>query len=268
MIRIHKPDTPPERLRRRGPDKRRSHSVSFARDPAAYRSGERTFDFDENIYSASSVKSALIEAQNKKCCFCESKVSHIAYGDVEHFRPKAGYRQHAEQSLQRPGYYWLAYEWSNLFFCCQICNQRFKKNLFPLQNPEERATSHRDEVQTEEPVFLHPGRDEPEAHIGFREAVAFAEDGSECGGRTIAALQLNRDDLYEVRRDYYYSTFKELIFLLEFLETETLTQQRRQEARRLAKQIIEQNRKEAERDEKPYASMLRDAIARFEEQVS
>lgn len=185
MIRIEKPDTPPTILREDGINVRRSHSVTFAHDPEAFRSGERTFEFDRSIYAHSSVKTSLIEAQHYKCCFCESKIIHVAYGDVEHFRPKAGYRQDPEEELQRPGYYWLAYEWTNLFLSCQICNQRFKQNLFPLDNPGDRATSHRDDVADEEPLFLHPGRDDPERHVGFREAVAFARRGSERGERRL-----------------------------------------------------------------------------------
>ena len=75
--------------------------------------------------------------------FCESKVSHIAYGDVEHFRPKAGYRQRPEDPLVQPGYYWLAYEWSNLLFCCQLCNQRFKATISrsPTTRGEQNVTT-------------------------------------------------------------------------------------------------------------------------------
>ncbi len=87
--------------------------------------------------------------QHDKCAFCESKVSAIAYGDVEHFRPKAGYQQSHDDDLQRPGYYWLAYEWSNLFFSCSICNQQGKRNVFPLANPRRRATCHRDDIGLE-----------------------------------------------------------------------------------------------------------------------
>ena len=98
-----------------------------------------------------------VKAQHDKCCFCESKVTHISYGDVKHYRPKAGYRQDPEEPLGRPGYYWLAYEWSNLMFCCQICNQRFKRNLFPLADPARRAETHHDDLSTKHAIFLHPG---------------------------------------------------------------------------------------------------------------
>lgn len=60
---------------------------------ARYDSGERDFsgkDFDSGIYENKEVKDSLIVIQDYKCCFCESKIGHIGYGDVEHFRPKAG----------------------------------------------------------------------------------------------------------------------------------------------------------------------------------
>jgi hypothetical protein len=44
--------------------------------------------------------------------------------------------------LEQPGYFWLAYVWANLFLACQLCNQSFKKNLFPLADPAKRARSH------------------------------------------------------------------------------------------------------------------------------
>ncbi len=71
-------------------------------------------------------------------------------------RPKAGFRQIAQELLGRPGYYWLAQEWDNLFFACPLCNQRYKKNRFPLRDPAARARSHRDDVSREEPLFINP----------------------------------------------------------------------------------------------------------------
>lgn len=61
-----------------------------------FNNGEIEFastDFDSGIYGNKEVKNKLIETQDGKCCFCESKIAHISYGDVEHFRPKAGWVQ-------------------------------------------------------------------------------------------------------------------------------------------------------------------------------
>jgi hypothetical protein len=83
MIRVAKPGQAPRILRERG-------QRTAEADRQAFEGGERTFKFDSSIYGAKSVKSALINAQHDKCAFCESKVSHIAHGDVEHYRPKGG----------------------------------------------------------------------------------------------------------------------------------------------------------------------------------
>ena len=88
-----------------------------------FAAGVRSFEFSSDVYGHESVKSALKNLQHGKCCFCEAKVSHVSHGDVEHFRPKAGYQIDENAPLVRPGYFWLAYDFSNLFFACQICNQ-------------------------------------------------------------------------------------------------------------------------------------------------
>ncbi|WP_295879112.1 hypothetical protein [uncultured Thiohalocapsa sp.] len=202
MIRIRRTSSAPAVLRTKGKNKRRGHSLSYTANPAAYDSGALKFEFDGDIYAHDDVKAVLKAMQHDKCAFCESKVSHIAYGDVEHYRPKGGFRQHQADVLGRPGYYWLAYEWDNLLFSCQLCNQRFKKNLFPLIDPAARARNHKDALRREAPVMVDPSKEDPADYIGFRAEVAYGLDGT--GGRgeqTLNALGLNRVELVEVRRD-------------------------------------------------------------------
>ena len=129
MIRVDKPIAPPV-LTARGVNAAQAHCDDYTASPDDYRSGTKIFDFDKSIYAATEVKDALLAAQRKKCAFCESLVRHISYGAVEHFRPKGGYKQRKSDTLKRPGYYWLAYDWDNLFFCCQLCNEQFKRNMF------------------------------------------------------------------------------------------------------------------------------------------
>ena len=203
MIRINKPHQVPNVLAKKGKAKRRGLCSAYSRYANDYRSGAKKFKFDSAIYGHKTVKTALIEAQHGKCSFCESRITHIAYGDVEHFRPKAGYRQLSSDELGRPGYYWLAYEWDNLFLSCQLCNQRFKKNFFPLLNPLERATSHRDDFEREEPLFINPAADDPEEFISFREEIPYAIDDNPRGKATIEMLGLDRNELNEVRLDSY-----------------------------------------------------------------
>ena len=145
------------------------------------------------------MKDTLIEIQGYKCCFCESKIGHIDDGDVEHYRPKAGWVQN-EEVINKPGYYWLAYEWDNLLLSCGKCNQRFKKNYFPLIN-NERALSHHDSVAVEEPVFIHPGKEDAEAFITFKEEIPVEVQGNVRGFVTIQKLGLDRSWLNEQRRE-------------------------------------------------------------------
>lgn len=189
MIRIQKSSVPPEKLFQDGKKKRRSHCLSYTRDPAAYQSGEKKFSFDSNIYAHPSVKQALIEAQHKKCCFCERLIG--TNGDVEHFRPKQAFKQASGKPLQRPGYYWLAYEWDNLYLSCPACNQRHKQNLFPLQNPDQRASNHRQSTDSEQPLFIDPGKEEPEAFIRFRGEFAYPVGDNQKGRATLESLKLN-----------------------------------------------------------------------------
>ena len=147
------------------------------------------------------MKNSLRKAQHDKCAFCESKVTHIAYGDVEHFRPKAGYRQRPEDPLEQPGYYWLAYEWTNLLFCCQICNQRHKRNHFPLIDNRKRAKSRRDDIKNERPLFINPGEEDPQELLEFNEEYLRAIRGNVRGTATIEVLGLNRECVADRRRD-------------------------------------------------------------------
>lgn len=192
MIPIVKPIEPPSRLKSMG-------AVATQRLCANFDSGERSFKFNPKIYGHASVKKKLITAQHKKCCFCESRVTHIADGDVEHFRPKGGFRQATSDTmLTQPGYYWLAYEWSNLFFCCQMCNQRSKKNLFPLKSTRRRARNHHADVTNEEPLFICPD-EAATSKIGFDREFCVTQHRSLRAAATIEGLDLNREDLCEVR---------------------------------------------------------------------
>ncbi len=201
MIQVRKPERVPAVLRRTGATKTAKLCVAFDASAREYRGGAKTFRFDSSTYAAKTVKRALRRAQHDKCCFCESKVSHISYGDVEHFRPKAGYRQSPGDDLGRPGYYWLAYEWENLFFACQICNQRFKQNLFPLLDPARRACSHHEVLDDERPVFISPAEKGIEHLIGFRQEYPYAKGGNRRARETVKHLGLDREELNEVRRD-------------------------------------------------------------------
>lgn len=115
-------------------------------------------------------KDALLRASHGKCMYCESQVSHIYFGDVEHIRPKAAGK-----------YPQLEFEWTNLGYCCVRCNNA-KKDQFDETCP-----------------LVDPYSEEPDTHLlAFGTSVRH-KAGSERGALTIATTELNRPELIERR---------------------------------------------------------------------
>jgi len=83
-------------------------------------------EFDSGFWKKA--KDQLRAEASGKCAYCEAPTSLVAHGDVEHFRPKSRY-------------WWLAYCYDNYLFACQLCNQSFKKDHFPLADDTRRMTA-------------------------------------------------------------------------------------------------------------------------------
>lgn len=71
-------------------------------------------------------KTQLEIETHHKCAYCEANTKVVAHGDVEHYRPKSIY-------------WWLAYTYDNYLFSCQICNQSYKSNNFPIEGRLAKA---------------------------------------------------------------------------------------------------------------------------------
>jgi uncharacterized protein (TIGR02646 family) len=195
--------------------------------------GERNFDFSSAIYNHDDVRDTLKKAQHDKCCYCEAKFCAAYYGDIEHFRPKGGFQQSKLHKIEKPGYYWLAYNWDNLYFSCALCNQKHKKNFFPLKDPASRVRCHKDDLRKEEPLLLDPGGTEPEQHISFRAEIAYAIDSSPEGCESIELLGLNRDPLCEDRLSHL-AMLKRIFDLKQLIQGE-----KREEAERFLRNASE-----------------------------
>ncbi|MBF9222385.1 HNH endonuclease family protein [Hymenobacter ruricola] len=200
MIRIAKSPAVPAPLGTRGARHLKKLQETQEADPAACRVADnKLLESRDGIYNDNRVKERLRADQHDKCCYCESYFSSTSYGDVEHFRPKGGYRQDAADALHKPGYYWLAYNWHNLYFACQLCNQRFKGNYFPLRNPADRAQSHADFLSDEQPLLPDPATEDPAAHLSFVDDAAQALD--ERGAGCIWVFGLDRPELIKRRAE-------------------------------------------------------------------
>lgn len=206
MNKVFKTEEAPEILRTKGVELRDS---LIAQADA----GNIDFCFDSKVYAHDSVKEQMMKDQHGKCAYCE-QYKNGDFGCVEHYRPKGGFGS----PLQKPGYYWLAYDWQNLLFSCSECNTSYKRNLFPLVNENARDIEHRD-ISNEEPTIINPATTDPGEHIEFSEFIIRPKliDGQESlqGKTTIGMFRLNdRKDLKERRRNFW-ERYQDIHKLLE-----------------------------------------------------
>jgi len=212
MIRVLKSALPPAPLPTRGMRDRNRLETIETQDPAACQVPDNTIlTPKDGIYNDPRVKQQLRADQHDKCCYCEWKPSD-SYGDVEHYRPKAGVQQTRGAALQKPGYYWLAHEWRNLYFACIYCNQRFKGNYFPLRHAVARARSHADILTFEQPWLLDPATENSALHLTFvKDAI---KPLTSQGRWTIKICGLDRPELVQ-RRNQHLRALKYLKWISE-----------------------------------------------------
>ncbi|CAM6715063.1 TPA: HNH endonuclease [Enterobacter kobei] len=115
-------------------------------------------------------KLALQQCSHNKCMYCESHISHVYFGDVEHIRPKA------EDKFPE-----LEFEWSNHGYCCARCNNE-----------------KRDEFDNDCPL-IDPYSEDPNTHLLAFGSILRHKSGSERGALTISTIGLNRPELIERR---------------------------------------------------------------------
>lgn len=182
-----------------------------------------------SVYRNDSVKLALNKLFNGKCAYCESPLNAVSARDIEHFRPKGQIDLDNGQKPLKPGYYWLAADWDNLFLSCPACNQRQrqlvrdengeliladeatgKKDLFPFRDGVQVARKPDDDLSQEEPyrLLLNPCEDKPEKHLRFDEegnAIPKSISGkvSDRASTSIYVYQLKRITLVEERKAQY-----------------------------------------------------------------
>jgi uncharacterized protein (TIGR02646 family) len=165
-----------------------------------------------SLYKDNRVRVALERLFVDKCAYCETKGVAGFEWDVEHFRPKGRVAERADH----PGYYWLAYTWTNLFLSCTFCNQRRKDkprwdneeeaaaagklDQFPVEPESSRAMAPGEDIEAEQRLLLDPCDDQPEDHISFTpKGSAIVRNGSTQGRTSIKVFVLNRKRLRDAR---------------------------------------------------------------------
>ncbi|EPE2280236.1 HNH endonuclease [Vibrio cholerae] len=125
---------------------------------------------DNGNYKHHLNKEALKKANFDKCMYCESKISHIDFAHVEHFKPKA-----------KDKYPELEFEWTNLGYACPKCNNN-KSDKFHEDFP-----------------YIDPYSEEPSEYFLAHGTWLFVKQGSERADLTIRDIELNRPELLEKR---------------------------------------------------------------------
>ena len=178
------------------------------------------------IYSHDSLRRALEKLFHYKCAYCECSITRIDW-DVEHFRPKG----RVAENKDHPGYYWLTYDWNNLYPSCTFCNQKRKDkplwgdltkgitggkaDQFPLIDEKNRAMSHRESIKKEKHLLLSPCNDIPSKYLTFgTEGQIISFDDNKRGNATISIFNLFQRRLKKERKKVVKNT-RELLRLIK-----------------------------------------------------
>lgn len=129
--------------------KAHSEYQTLLRDPNAkdadVKKAKKRLENAQNKYRHAEIKDALDKSMfNGKCAYCESKITVVTYGAIEHFFPKSVYVD-------------LTFEWTNLLLSCDRCNDaKHKGTNFPLD-------------ANGEPLLIDPtdGKTDPNTHLEF-----------------------------------------------------------------------------------------------------
>ncbi len=257
MIAINKGDKIPAVLLKKGVEET-AKNIQLFENEEDYRNGIKKFDIKSAIYGHKTVKNLLRTLQHSKCCFCEKKTE---IGDVEHFRPKAFYQQDEMNVPSKTGYYWLAYDWENLFFSCEVCNRSFKKNYFPLEDETQRAKNHLESIENEVPLFINPAKENPS---DFIEYVGTAITPKNAKGKiSLQRIGIDRDFLLNEEKLAWYRKHKLLYQTVQMLHEIINTNGLNSTERNKIQKLVQEANKELDHaisPTSPYSLMIICAI--------
>jgi len=176
--------------------KERKRATQFFAHPAGTRA-QRRFKFFPVSSQLEGFKEYLFKSFNAKCAFCETPVVESSNPScMDSYRPKAG--AIGLDGKQSPDHYWwLAYEWTNLYLACFVCN-KMKGARFPVEGERAAARAGAEALRAERPLLLDPCADYPEEHLLFDETGKVACDTKQ-GRMTIDVFGLNRAPLVKAR---------------------------------------------------------------------
>jgi uncharacterized protein (TIGR02646 family) len=215
-----------------GPDSPGAKELTAA--TAFFKARAPAGSFAFKAYKGADVREAMRDMFRRKCAYCETFYAPAMPDDVEHYRPKAAYVDRGKP--HKPGYWWLAMEWTNLLPSCADCNRARsqeivglerrltagKANQFPLGTGSRRGTPTTG-IAREKPLLLDPTRDDPAEHLEFLpdgNVRARLVDGVESkrGVATIDVVALRRRDLVDARKAAAVATAAAMAHVVDTLD--------------------------------------------------
>lgn len=149
------------------------------------------------FFEARDVREALLALFSNKCAFCESPLGGTIPGQVHPFRPRQDAVDPRSGETSRRHYWWLAYEWDNLYLSCSRCS-RAAGGRFPVEGRRAKSGSTGKALASERPVLLDPCLDDPAGSLLFQSDGSI-EPRDLRGAQTIETFGLNRPSLVSAR---------------------------------------------------------------------
>ncbi len=200
MIRIYRsdiipPSLQPEKIK---PQMTKLENFYVKQSETAKRQSRAEFD----IGPIGRAKKELAADFNHKCAYCEKPLPLSADADLESFRPKRGAKGYNTREFSENHYWWLFYEWKNIFYSCRDCNVS-KLSWFPVEGARAaQRLPYAEVVAAEKNLLIDPCNEDPSPHLVFQENGEVAGKTKK-GGVTIDILRLNRTELAEARANVF-----------------------------------------------------------------
>jgi len=186
---------PPKAFSRARVESLTKKAASFFHTSLAKRRQSR-FDFATGMPSKE-LKTYLALEFNSKCAYCEATIGVAEPGDHESFRPRKNAKG-IKDEFSEDHYWWLAYEWRNIYYSCHRCNVS-KQSFFPVDGKRCIIEAPFEEVLKEKNILIDPCNEDPELSIKYnRDGMAIPLNDR--ARVTIDILKLNRSPLVSERR--------------------------------------------------------------------
>lgn len=142
---------------------------------AVLAAGNKPTEAMKGRYRHKEIKEALLQETNGKCAYCESKLRHIAHGDIEHVIPKSKVPE-------------MSYTWENLTLACDVCN-------------ENKGDTYSSDAAFSQHSLVDPYLDDPQDHFLFLREIVTPRPDSMRALATEQIIKLSRGELLEKRRE-------------------------------------------------------------------